>query len=305
MSIQNFQDKQKIIPSLWFDNNCEEAINFYASIIPNSKITTIKRYPTDFQVGPIPGMGGKVLTAVFELAGEKFMALDGGDYFKFNPTVSLTITCPTVEETEEMYKKLSEGGETLMPFQKYPWAERYGWFKDRFGLSWQINLEPGAVKIVPSMMFVGKYFGHVEEALDFYTSIFKNSSKHMVVKYEEGDSDVTGKVKYSSFSLENHPFVAMESSADHKFEPNGAISFTVDCEDQAETDYYADKLSANPENDQCGWVQDKYGFSWQIIPKGMGELVTGPDKAGADRALKAMLQMKRINLAKLEEAYKG
>ena len=74
MSIQNFQDKQKIIPSLWFDNNCEEAINFYASIIPNSKITTIKRYPTDFQVGPIPGMGGKVLTAVFELAGEKFMA---------------------------------------------------------------------------------------------------------------------------------------------------------------------------------------------------------------------------------------
>ncbi len=296
---------QKIIPSLWFDKNCEEAINFYTSIIPESKITSIKRYPTDFQVGPLPGMEGKVLTAIFELAGEKFIALDGGDYFKFNPAVSLTITCPTVEETEAMYKKLSEGGEDLMPFQKYPWSERYGWFKDKFGLSWQINMEPGKVKIVPSIMFVGKYFGLVEEALDFYTGVFKNSSKHMVVKYEEGDGDVVGKVKYSSFALEGHPFVAMESSAMHKFEPNGAISFTIDCEDQAEADYYSDKLSANPQAEQCGWLQDKYGLSWQVVPKRLGELMEGEDKAGADRVLKAMLQMKRIDVAKLEVAYKG
>lgn len=161
---------QKITPFLWFADNAEEAMNFYTSVFKNSKIITIQRYPEGFTEGPLAGMEGKVLTGVFELNGQRFMCLDGGEQsFKFNESVS----------------------------------------------------------------------------------------------------------------------------------------FLVDCEDQAEVDYYWEKLSAVPESEQCGWCKDKHGLSWQVIPKQMDELLGGPDKEGAKRATEAMLQMKKINLSELQKAYDG
>jgi predicted 3-demethylubiquinone-9 3-methyltransferase (glyoxalase superfamily) len=167
---------QKIVPSLWFDMNCEEAVNFYIDTFnaaphsnKNSKIVSIERYPEGIEDGPMKGMGGKILTAIFELNGQKFMALDGGPIFKFN------------------------------------------------------------------------------EALSFY----------------------------------------------------------VECADQAEVDYFFEKLSAVKESEQCGWLKDKYGLSWQIIPKQLGELLTDPDKEKAGRVMQAMLQMKKIDIAGLEKAYDG
>lgn len=164
---------QKIVPSLWFDKECEEAIHFYIDTFnsaphsnANSRIVTIERYPEDVQVGPMANMGGKVLTAIFELAGQRFMALDGGPIFKF---------------TE-------------------------------------------------------------------------------------------------------------------------AVSFYVECADQAEVDHFWYALSASPENEQCGWLKDKYGLSWQIVPKQLGELLSSPDRAKAGRVMQAMLQMKKIVVADLENA---
>ena len=161
---------QKITPFLWFDREAEEAINFYVSIFKDSKIISIKRYPDGIKEGPMAGFDGKVLTAVFELEGQKFMALDGGPIFK----------------------------------------------------------------------------------------------------------------------------------------PSAATSFLIQCETQEEIDHYWDKLSegGDPSAQQCGWLKDKYGFSWQIVPN-MEQWLSGSDKAGADRALQAMLQMKKIDIEKLEAAYKG
>lgn len=163
---------QKITTFLWFDKNCEEAVNFYISVFngnpakkSESKIVKIKRYPSDYQVGPVPDMAGKILTAVFELDGVEFMALDGGPYFK----------------------------------------------------------------------------------------------------------------------------------------PTAAISFLVDCKDQAEIDYFWERLSANPEFEQCGWLQDKYGFSWQITPN-MDSWLNSPDNEKSKRAMQAMLKMKKIIIKDLEEA---
>lgn len=157
---------QKITPFLWFSRNCEEAMNFYVSIFKNSKIVSIKRYPPGITEGPMAGFDGKVLTAVFELEGQRFMALDGGDVFQ----------------------------------------------------------------------------------------------------------------------------------------PSGAVSMLIECKDQQEIDYYWDKLTSggDPNAQQCGWLKDKYGFSWQVVPN-MEPWLNNPDKAKADKAMQAMLQMKKIIIADLQQ----
>ncbi|MFZ2804178.1 MAG: VOC family protein [Patescibacteria group bacterium] len=162
---------QKITPFLWFEkNNAEEAMNYYVSVFKNAKIVEIARYPSGMTEGPMKGMDGKVLTGVFEIEGQRFMAIDGG---------------------------------------------------------------PGVW----------------------------------------------------SFT--------------------GAISFLVECEDRAELDAYWSKLSAVPEAEQCGWCKDKFGISWQIAPKGMSDMMNGPDKEKSGRAMQAMLKMKKIDLAELQKAYDG
>jgi predicted 3-demethylubiquinone-9 3-methyltransferase (glyoxalase superfamily) len=126
---------QKIIPSLWFDKEAEEAMGFYVSVFngsPNkkteSKIVSIKRYPEDVKEGPMAGMGGKVLTGIFELEGQRYACLDGGPIFKFNESVSFVVNCQDQEEIDYFFEKLSA----------VPESEQCGWCKDKFGLSWQI-----------------------------------------------------------------------------------------------------------------------------------------------------------------------
>lgn len=158
-----------IFPCLWFDRNAEEAIQFYTSVFKNAKIISLKRYPEGPLEGPMAGMEGKVLTAVFELDGKRFMALDGGPIFKFNEAVSLCIECQTQEEV----------------------------------------------------------------------------------------------------------------------------------------DYYWGKLSADPQAEQCGWLKDKFGLSWQVFPTVLGELLDDPDPEKAGRVMQTMLQMKKIDIAALKQAYEG
>ncbi len=160
---------QKITPCLWFDMNAEEAMNYYVSVFPNSKIISTDKYPDESLDEHFKGMSGKIINGVFELNGQQFMCLDGGPVFK-----------------------LSE-----------------------------------------------------------------------------------------------------------------AISFTVDCKDQEEVDYYWSKLSHVPESEQCGWCKDKFGMSWQIIPKQLAELMSGDDPEGVKRCTMAMMQMKKMDVDALEKAYKG
>jgi predicted 3-demethylubiquinone-9 3-methyltransferase (glyoxalase superfamily) len=297
---------QKITPFLWFDRNAEEAVNFYVSIFKDSKIVNIKRYPEGITEGPMAGFDGKVLTAVFELEGQRFMALDGGPLFKFNPSVSFIINCSTPEEVDEYWNKLSPDGSVLMPIQKWPFSERYGWLSDKYGVSWQIGVSKSNEKITPSFMFVGDNFGKCEEAINSYVSMFRNSSIEMISRYEAGEHDQEGKVKFAAFTLEGQQFRAMESSLGHKFEANGAISFLIECQTQGEIDFYWEKLTVggDPSAQQCGWLKDKYGFSWQVVPD-MGRWLNDSDKAKSDRAMQAMLQMKKIDIDAMQKAYDG
>ena len=244
--------QQKITPFLWFDNQAEEAVNFYDSIFNNSKVGNISRYDeASAQASGQPA--GSVLTIEFEIAGYKFVGLNGGPAFKFTPAVSFFVNCKTEDEVQALWDKLSDGGKALMPLGKYPFSEKYGWIEDKFGLSWQLILAAGEIeqKIIPSMMFVGDVCGKAEEAIDFYTSIFDNSKVISTFPYGAGQKpDKEGTIAFADFKLEGQLFAAMDSAREHDFTFNEAISFMVNCNTQEDVDYFWDKLSAVPEAEQ-------------------------------------------------------
>lgn len=298
---------QNIVPHLWYDKEAKEAAEFYASVFPDSRISNV----TTLHDTP----SGDAHLVTFELWGQKFMAISAGPYFKFNPSVSFFVKFDPSREIDageklnEVWNKLSEEGTVLMPLDKYPFSEKFGWIQDKFGLSWQLILtNPEGDEqppIVPSLMFIGNNCGKAEEAINFYLSIFKNSKQGLIARYPQGmELDKEGTVMFADFMLENQWFAAMDSAYEHKFSFNEAISFMVYCDTQEEIDYYWDRLSAVPEAEQCGWVKDQYGVSWQIVPRDMDEMMDNGTPEQIDRVNKAVLKMKKLDLAELQRAYK-
>lgn len=159
-------------------------------------------------------------------------------------------------------------------------------------------------KITPCLWFDK----NAEEAMNFYTSIFDDGKITLLKRYPDGPLEgpmkgMEGKVLTGIFELNGQQFMCLDGGPIFKF--TEAISFQVECKDQKELDHYWEKLSAVPEAEQCGWLKDKFGLSWQIVPKEMGELLNDPDTAKAGRALQAMLQMKKIDLQALKDAFNG
>lgn len=306
---------QKITPHLWFDKEAKEATEFYASIIPDSKITNI----TTLHNTP----SGDSDIVSFELWGQKFMAISAGPLFKLNPSVSFIVNFDPLlfdhsslpqkaarEKIDRVWEQLSEGGTVLMPIDKYPFSERYGWLQDKYGLSWQLILtnpegDPRP-PIMPSLMFVGDNAGRAEKAINFYLSVFKNSKLGLVYRYGPNqEPDKEGTIMFADFMLENYWFAGMDSAHEHNFSFNEAVSFMVSCNTQKEIDYYWEKLSAVPEVEQCGWLKDKYGVSWQIVPKDMDEMMSNSTREQIDRVTQAFLPMKKLDIAELKKAYEG
>ena len=253
-------------------------------------------------------MAGKVINGEFELEGMRFICLDGGPLFKFTPAISFFVNLKTPEEVDTRWAALSEGGKVLMPLDKYDFSERYGWCEDKYGVSWQISVSDVAdgPVIVPSFMFVQEMAGKAEEAITYYAEVFKNAKVGEVYRYPATPGpDKEGTVMYADITLEGQKFAAMDSAQEHLFGFNEAISMTVDCGDQEEVDYYWNKLSAVPESEQCGWLKDKYGVSWQIIPRRLGELMTDPDEQKSHRVMQAMLGMHKLVIEDLEKAARG
>ncbi|WP_394232019.1 VOC family protein [Niallia oryzisoli] len=299
---------QKIVPHLWYDKEAKEAAKFYTSIFPDSKITNITT------IHDTPSGDSDIVT--FQLWGQKFMAISAGPFFKINPSVSIMVNFDPSREQDArekintIWNKLSEDGTVLMPIDKYPFSERYGWVQDKYGLSWQLILtNPEGEErpsMIPSLLFVGDQCGNAEEAIQFYLSIFKNSKQGHIARYPKGmEPDIEGTIMFSEFLLENQWFVAMDSAHEHKFSFNEAFSFMVYCDTQAEIDHYWERLSAVPEAEQCGWLKDQYGVSWQIVPREMDEMMSKGTPEQVTRVTKAFLNMKKFNLAELQEAFKG
>ena len=282
----------QIYPCLWFDGNAKAAADFYCSVFPagpggkNSKITT-----------------DTPMVVLFELNGKKFMGLNGGPVFKFTPAILFFVLLESINETNEVWNKLIDGGKALMPIDEYPWSKRYGWVQDRFGLTWQVSVvyqEGDKQTMTPSMLFTGSQFGRAEEAIKFYTSVFKHSSIDTQRNYPDGDVNA-GKVMFSEFKLDQYGLIAMDGPGDHDYTFNEAVSFVVNCETQEEIDHYWNTLTADGgQESMCGWLKDKFGVSWQIIPAIIGQLMSDPEKGA--RVMQQVLKMKKLDLEKLINA---
>jgi predicted 3-demethylubiquinone-9 3-methyltransferase (glyoxalase superfamily) len=241
--------------------------------------------------------------------GQPFMAISAGPLFKFNPSISFAVASPSKDEVDALWNALSEGGQELMPLDSYDFSERYGWTTDRYGLSWQIMYAGDREirqRITPTLMFVGDVCGKAEEAVNFYTGIFRDSGIGDILRYGPGEEpDKEGTVRYCAFRLDGEDFAAMDSAQAHAFTFNEAISLMVNCNTQEEIDYYWDQLSAVPEAEQCGWLKDRYGVSWQVTPASMDEMMANGTREQVDRVTEAFLQMKKFDLAELTRAYEG
>jgi predicted 3-demethylubiquinone-9 3-methyltransferase (glyoxalase superfamily) len=277
---------KQFYPCLWFDGKAGEAAAFYCSVFKGSKI---------LQDTP--------MVVTLEIFGKKIMGLNGGPQFKINPSISMFVLLESVEETNAAWNKLVDGGSVLMPIDKYFWSERYGWVQDKYGMTWQLSVVNKAgdpPKITPSMLFTGKKFGKAEEAMKLYCSVFKNSSIPVLLHYPEGDANA-GKVMYSEFRLNGYDLIAMDGPGEHAYTFNEGVSLVVECDTQQEIDDYWNKLTANGgAESMCGWLKDPYGVSWQIVPSVLGQLMSDP--ARAPRVVQAFMQMKKFDIAKLQEA---
>ncbi|HXE95755.1 MAG TPA: VOC family protein [Dongiaceae bacterium] len=297
---------QKIVPHLWFDKEAKEAASFYCSVFPEARITS------SMTLHDTPSGDCDVVS--FTLSGQPFAAISAGPFFKFNPSVSFILNFDPSkdkqarENLDALWAKLSQGGTALMPLQQYPFSECYGWVQDKYGLSWQLILSNASGEerpfITPSLMFVGAVCGKAEEASDFYLSVFGNAKRGITARYPDGmEPDKEGTIMFTDFMLLGQWFAAMDSARMHDFAFNEAVSFMVHCDTQEEIDYYWDRLSAVPEAEQCGWLKDRYGFSWQIVPAVIDKMLQDQDRERLDRVTRAFLKMKKFDLAALQGAY--
>ena len=219
------------------------------------------------------------------------------------------VACKDKEEVNRLYNALIHGGQELMPLDAYPFSPWYAWIEDRYGLSWQIMLTENyeaTPRIRPSLLFAKEALGKAQDFMNDMLLLFNSSKKGEISYYESGESEITdAKVKYGELTLEGFPLVVMDHGKGGDFTFNEAFSFIIYCKDQDEIDYYWDKLSFAPEAEQCGWIKDKYGISWQIVPTEMMALLSNGTEEEIQRITRAFLQMKKFDLERIRRAKSG
>ncbi len=292
---------QKIIPFIWFEDQAKEVASWYISIFPNSHIISET---------VLPGTpSGDAYFVTLSLNGTEFQLSSTGPLFDRNPSFSYMVACQTVEEVEKIWNELSAGATVMMPLEKYPFSEKYGWLKDKYGVSWQVMHDGGmeVQRITPCLMFVGDVYGRAEEAMNLYCSVFNGKvlPGHISRYTADQAPDIEGKINYARFEMYGQEFVIMESALEHDFKFNEMQSLVVRSENQAEMDKVWDALSYHKEAEQCGWLKDKYGVSWQMVTYRMEEMMTTGTKEQLQRVVQAFLPMKRLNIAEIEKAFDG
>lgn len=279
--------KEKITPCLWFNNQAKEAATLYCSVFADAKITAQSAIVTGISI-----------------SGQNITLLDGGPMYKPNPSISFYYLCEKEEELNRIWDAFSREGKVLMPLDKYPWSEKYGWINDKFGISWQVvlgKLTNVGQKITPCFLFSGKQYGRVDEAIAHYSSIFKDTTVKGILRYGANESpDTEGKVKHAQLIILGEQFMLMESALPHNFSFTEGISLTIHCESQEEIDYYWEKLTESGEESMCGWLKDKFGVSWQIIPVVLSKIMSDPTKAG--KAAQAFMTMRKLNIEQIVQA---
>lgn len=279
--------KEKITPCLWFNGQAKEAADLYCSVFSGAKISA----------------QSPIVTAL-DVAGQSITLLDGGPKYQPNASISFYHLCETEKELENIWNAFSKEGEVMMPLDKYPWGEKYGWINDKFGISWQLALgkiSDVGQRITPCILFTGKQYGQAGEAITHYAEIFENTEVEGILRYGADEKpDEEGKVKHAQMSLNGQKLMLMESAATNNFNFTEGVSLTIHCETQEEIDHYWDKLTESGEESMCGWLKDRFGVSWQIIPTILSKIMADPAKAG--KAAQAFMAMRKLNIEQIVQA---
>lgn len=276
--------KNKIYPCIWFNQNGKEAARFYIDTFGDGKITEDTE-----------------MVKTFELSGQKFLGINGGNEFQPNPSVSFMVILENKEELENIWNKLMDGGAALMRLDKYDWSEKYGWVQDKYGVSWQLYFgklsDVHGQKFIPTYMFTEQYNGKAEEAINFYLNLFKSTKLDGVMKHQDGP--MKGLVMHAQFVADGYVMMAMDGGPGHNFTFSEGNSMFIECESQQEIDHFWNAFAEGGKESQCGWVQDKFGVWWQVIPSELVDWMTNPELA--PKVSEAFYKMKKIDMEALQE----
>lgn len=277
-----------LYPCIWFENNGTEAAQYYSTIFPNTHIIT-----------------DNGMVQILSINGQYMMFLTAGPVFKPNASVSFLIANKDETETERLFNELKKEGAVLMPLDSYPFSKKYGWVLDKYGITWQLYTgEKGNTDqyFTPTLMFINQQNGRAKEAINYYTKLFPHSHTEGVLEYD-GSEDINGNVQHAQFNINGYTLACMDSSLSHPFDFDEGISIVVMTKDQEETDYYWDNMTKDGgAESKCGWLKDKFGLSWQIVPKKSIELLNHSDAAIAKKVTDVLMKMNKIIIADLEAA---
>lgn len=302
---------QKIIPAIWCNGDATEAADFYVGVFRDARELARTNYPTEGLLDFQKHMAGLPMTIDIEVHGLRLNFINAGDEFRPTPSISFLVNFDPlmyggVDEAKAYLNEvhdalLADGGSELMALDEYPHSPWYAWVADRFGVTWQLMLTDadGAERpaIVPSFLFGGPQQNKAEEATETWISLFNNSRRGALITYDqEAGPAVPGSVMFTDFQLDGQWFAAMDSAVEQQFTFTPGLSLMVGCEDQAEIDKYWEVLSTVPEAEQCGWCQDAYGVSWQVVPFGWSEEELSPE------GYAAMMTMGKLDIATLRAA---
>ncbi len=311
---------QRITPHLWCAGTAAEAGAFYASVLPDCTWRVAARYPDTEIPEAQRDLAGAELLVEVTIAGYRLRLINAGGEFRPNPSVSFLVTIDprqqgpgetAREAIDRMWAALSDGGTVRMELGNYPHSPHYGWVEDRYGANWQLLLVPPEVAdgdaapaqlITPHLMFTGPD-PHAREAIDFYTSLFDDAAPGTLLPYPPGSdpfagdapgsNGASGSLMFADFTLTGLRFSAADGGNMHGFTFSPGVSLQVDCDDQGEIDRLWTALSAVPEAERCGWLVDRFGVSWQIVPAALGRLLQRPG------AYQRMLGMTRLVIAEI------
>ncbi|GAA1317695.1 VOC family protein [Leucobacter albus] len=320
---------QHVIPNFWCNRTAEEAGEFYADAFGSAgfdaRAAVSARYPTEGLLDFQRDLAGEALVVDVVIEGTQLALVNAGPEFSPNPSISFMVNfdplffgaegsdgagpgtvgadTPAAEarrRLDALWGKLSDGGFVMMPLGEYPFAAHYGWVQDRFGVSWQLMLtrpegDPRPL-IIPALMFDGPAQNRAAAAAARYVELFSGlpggSAVGTQFPYGEPAGDATAEaLAFGEFRVGEQWFMASDNGSGTAHGFTNGVSLQVNCEDQAAIDALWAGLSAVPEAEQCGWLVDEFGVSWQIVPANMGELME------RDGAYEKLLAMKKIVIA--------
>lgn len=285
--------------SLWYDKEAVQAVETYTNLFPASEILARTVLPDT--------PSGDVDYLIFNLGNLQFSAMSAGDYFKLNESISIMVTLSSKEELDRIYATLSQDGKILMPLQAYDFNPYFVWLQDAYGLNWQLFLDEKQSQdhtFKLCFLFGMEQNGLAEPAMDFF--IEKLGAKEVLRQpYPEfPGKPESAKLVYGQVNYLNQDFVFMDHGAggDSLFSP--AFSLSLLCQDQAEIDHYWDLLSKVAEAEACGWCQDDFGLSWQVVPAALERATLRASREDLKAMQAIYYPMKKFEIAPLSEFFK-